>query len=77
MSERSLSIALILNDPEEDLFSVIAEDKSQDMLVDVTASYEVQSATLPDGRVGVVIVAKQEDVEIIDPYDMPDQEDLL
>lgn len=81
MADRSLSIAIILNDPEEDIFTVIAEDKDQDMLVDVTASYEIQSATLPDGRVGVVVVAKIEhsshlDVDMIDPYDMPDEESL-
>ena len=76
MAERSLSIALILNDPEDDLFSVIAEDKGQDMLVDVTDSYEVQSAHLPDGRIGVVIVAKLEATNRIDPYTMPDQEGI-
>jgi hypothetical protein len=76
MADRSLSITIILNDPEEDVFSVVAEDKTEDMLVDVTASYEVQSATLPDGRIGVVVVAKLEHSSHIDPFDMPDEESL-
>lgn len=76
MADKSLSIALILNDPGDDVFTVIAQDKSQGMLVDVTEAYEVQSAHLPDGRIGVVIVAKPEPVEHIDPFDMPSEEGL-
>lgn len=77
MANKSLSIALILNDEEDDLFNVIVEDPDQDLLVDVTEGYEVQSATLPDGRIGVVIVAKvEEPAPRINPFDMPGQEDV-
>jgi len=80
MANKSLSIALIMNTDDDDLFNVIVDDPDQDMLVDVTEGYEVSSATLPDGRIGVVIVAKVEQpsppVDRINPFDMPGQEDL-
>ncbi len=76
MADRSLSIAIILNDPDDDVFSVVAEDKDENLLVDVTESYDLSSAELPDGRIGIIVVAKLEHSSQIDPFDLPDQESL-
>lgn len=59
MADRSLSIALIMNDESDDVFSVVVTDPDSDLVVDVTDSYEVVAATLPDGRQGVVVVARE------------------
>ena len=67
-----MSVTLIMNEKSDDIFSVIVAD-GEGNLFDVSDCYTVNSATMPDGREGLVLLAKEEEPTAhIDPFDMPD-----